>query len=173
MRVRACLRALACVRARVPLRARKCVCSCISIGLRLRARGFDVCVCSARVCAPRRGAHSRGAAATCGMNSSARAARVVSLGAIGRARALQVSPGRAPQAARCGLGDIRTRPWSTPPAPSTSSAAATTRATPKPTSTTCGRAPTEVRGRTRSGVGGYLVGTQGVPQGIIGVPWGY
>jgi hypothetical protein len=122
-----------------------------------------VCVCSGRVGVP-----SHRTAGTCGITGSARAARcgrvlVVAFAAIGRARARrpQVSLSPIVPSRRNGLRDNRTRPWSTPPAPSTSSAAATA----TPTSTTCGRAPTEVRGRTKSRgrvVGGVL---EGVPQG--------
>ncbi len=69
----------------------------------------------------------------------------------------QVSRGRAARPARDGLrdlGDLGTRPWSTPPAPSTSSAAGAT--TAEPSTTTFGRAPTEVRGPGGGvGVGGY------------------
>ncbi len=78
----------------------------------------------------------------------------------------QVSRGRAARRRRRGLPDLGTRPWSTPPAPSTSSAATAATKTTAPTSRACGRAPTEVRGPDSVGVvGGYWVGTQG------GTPW--
>ncbi len=87
------------------------------------------CVRAAALCAP-----SHRTAATCGIHSSAHASRcgrvcgragVVAFGATGRARArrLQGSPGRAAPSRRNGFSDTGTRPWSTPPAPSTSSAA--------------------------------------------------
>jgi hypothetical protein len=82
----------------------------------------------------------------------------------------QVEPSATAPSRRNGLRELTTRPWSTPsPAPSTSSAATTA----PPTTRTCGRAPTEVRGRTRSrGVGGtprvlrVLAGYSGVPRGL-------
>jgi hypothetical protein len=116
--------------------------------------------------------------------------------ATGRARALrpQVSRGRAAQTRRNGLrkaADLTTRRWSTPPAPSTSSAATAAASTPT-SSMPCGRAPTEVRCRTRSraGVGGGVVGysrpsilggttggtrggTRGFCRGTAGVLQGY
>ncbi len=93
-----------------------------------------------------------------------------------RARWPQVSRGRAARPARRGLREITTRRWSTPQAPSTSSAAAAA-----PSTGTCGRAPTEVRtglvlgwsglqggvprGTTRV-LRGYYTGYQGVRRGV-------
>jgi hypothetical protein len=103
-------------------------------------------------------------------------ARVVAFGATGRARARrpQVSPGRAVPPARRGKREAGTRPWSTPPAPSTSSAAAISMAPTTSSTRTCGRAPTEVRGRTKSmgggrwgNQGGTLGGTQGGTRGVL------
>ncbi len=66
------------------------------------------------------------------------------------------------------VADMGTHRWSTPPAPSASSAAPTALTA----SRTCGRAPTEVRDRTRTGgeVGGYwgeLVGYSGGTKGVL------
>jgi hypothetical protein len=83
----------------------------------------------------------------------------------------QVRRGRAARPARNGLRDLSTRPWSTPPAPSTSSAAKAA----APTTTTCGRAPTEVRGpdsRRGGGRGVHWVGTTRVLRGYSGVERG-
>jgi hypothetical protein len=143
-----------------------------------RVRVYRTRVRAAALCT-----HSRGTAATCGINSSARAACcsracVVAFDATGRARARwrKVSPSPIVPSRRNGLREEGSRPWSTLPAPSTSSAATT--ATVTPPSRTCGRAPTEVRGRTRSrggrwGTGwvpcGVLSGSTGVPQRYLGV----
>ncbi len=112
-------------RARVSADARVCLCAPLGPSV-CTARVNELCV---RACASRLHAPSHRTAATCGINRSARAARcgrarVVAFGATGRARARrpQVSPGRAARPTRF-MGDNRTRPWSTLPAPSTSSAA--------------------------------------------------
>jgi hypothetical protein len=148
-----------------------------------------VCVCGERVCAPRRCARPLAArrqrAVSIARPRAAQCSRacVVALGATrrafgatGRARARrpQVSPGRAARPRRRGLAEVSTRPWSTPPAPSTSSAAKAP--TVPPSTRTCGRAPTEVLCRTRSRVvGEYWVvlrdtrGTKGVLRGSAGV----
>jgi hypothetical protein len=158
MSVRACPCAYAC------LCERMCVCSRVSIGLRHRARVCSECVRAARRCARPPIAQRRFAV------SIARPAprvggraRVVAVGATGRARP-QVSRGRAARPRRNGLREMGTRPWSTPPAPSTSSAA---KATPPATSRTCTRAPTEVQRWTRSrgGSRGALRGVKGLKQG--------
>jgi hypothetical protein len=154
--VHSCARTLrACARVRAYVRARESACA---LG---RAFPSDcifalLCVASMCACASRLHAPSHRTAPTCGINGSARAAAVVAarawlrLGATGRARARrpQVSPGRTARPRRNGLADLGTRPSSTPPAPSTSSAETTATAT----SRTCGRAPTEVRCPTRSSV---------------------
>jgi hypothetical protein len=183
-----CVRAR-CARARVRVCMRACVsacaCLCISIGLRLRARVCvaSVCVCSERVRAPRRCARPPIARRRLAVLMARPApcvggcARVVAFGATGgaRARRPQVSRGRAARPRRDGLRDLGTRPWSTPPAPSTSSAAKAPTISISPTSTTCTRAPTEVRGRTRSGDGsvGYWVGIQGLLAGVLRGTKGY
>jgi hypothetical protein len=113
-----CVRTRVSVRARVSvhaclLRLSMCVGSCVSIGLHLRACVFDVCVCvcSERVCAPRRCAHSRGTAATCGIYSSACAAL------CGRARVVAARchwPGSRAFGRRCHLEEPhgqRTMGW--------------------------------------------------------------
>ncbi len=145
-RVSVCVHLQACARARVCVR----VCVPLSANVRVRAIPSDCTsarVCSERVCAPRRCARPPIARRRLAVFIARPAPRVG-----GRARGCvrcdgpvvarvwpQVSPGRAARPARRGPRDIGTRPWSTPPAPSTSSAATTA-------TTTCGRAPTEVRG---------------------------
>ncbi len=97
----------------------------------------------------------------------------------------QAEPSATAPSRRNGLRVLSTRRWSTPPAPSTSSAAAAT----APSSTTSGRAPTEVRGpdsvggRSRGctglvlqgvlrgyygGTKGYYMGTYRLPRGCLG-----
>ncbi len=117
-------------------------------------------------------------AGTCGRNSSARGASAAVFAArrppAGLARVGPQRCGRAARQRRDGLREITTRRWSTPPAPSTSSAAS---ATATPSSRTCGRAPT-VRARPRlrqggdggtvgalQGYSGYSGGTAGAPRG--------
>ncbi len=144
----------------------------------------DGCVCSERVCAPRRSAcplvaRRRLAVLIARPAPHIAAARAwLRFGAIGRARARlpQVSPGRAALPRRDGLAEFCTRPWSTPPAPSTSSAAKLTSAAPTASPTmTSGRAPTEVRcrtrsrGRSRGTRGGYSRGYSGVLRGTKGI----
>ncbi len=131
-RAHVCRCACVCAHARVCVRLLVCLCARVCTACVKRT----VCACASRLHAP-----SHRTAATGGINSSARAAlcgreRVVAFVATGRARARrpQVSPGRAARPTRDGLRDKGTRPWSMPPAPSTSSAAATA----APTSRTCG-----------------------------------
>ncbi len=117
-----------------------------------------------------------GTAGTGGINSLAGGrALVVSVRChrpVSRALGPQVSRGDAVPSRRSGLADMGTRPWSTPPAPSTSSAATTA----TPPTRTCGRAPTEVRGPDSVGgwsvgyYGGYYKGTSGV---LWGTNWSY
>jgi hypothetical protein len=173
--VRACVRA--CARVRACMRAHVSACvfvfafpsDCI---FRARVCSERVCVFSERACALLRCARPPIARRRPAASIARRAprvggcARVVAFGATGRARARrpQVSPGRAARPTRDGQADVTTHPSSTPPAPSTSSAA-----TAAPTSRTCGRAPTEVRGRTRSRGGsvGYSRGTCGGNPGVL------
>jgi hypothetical protein len=170
----ACVRLRAHARGAVRARLRVFVHTC-SVSACACVRAFPSDCTFARVCservfayrtrvrAPALCSHSRGAAATCGINSSARAtlcgrACVVAFDATGRARARwpQVSPSPIVPSKRNGLSEKGSRPWSTPPAPSTSSAATATPTTSS--SRTCGRAPTEVRVRTRSRGGGWVLG---------------
>jgi hypothetical protein len=104
-----CVRACACMRACVSACA---CCSCVSIGLHLHAR-----VCSERVRAPRGCmrppiARRRRAVSIAPPAPRVGRARVVAVGATGRARAprAQVSPGRAARPTRCGMRDMGTRP---------------------------------------------------------------
>jgi hypothetical protein len=153
--LRACARVRACTRAFVSA----CACDCAfpSDCNFLCVCSDRVCVCLAAACAPP--SHARRRLAVFIARPAPRVgvcARVVAVGETGGARACrpQVSRGRAARPRRNGLRELTTRPWSTPPAPSTSSAAATT--------ATCGRAPTEVRGRTR--FGGWV---DGVLEGVL------
>jgi hypothetical protein len=165
-RARPC--ACRCARAR----ARACVRAFWSVGVRLHAQRVDE-LC-ARACASQLHAPSHRTAATCGMNSSARAVRAWLRS--------QVPRGRAARPARNGLRELPTRRWSTPPAPSTSSAANTAARTTPP-SRTCTRARTEVRGPdyvtgdgrwvlagalrgAKEVLRGYWRGTRGVSTGI-------
>ncbi len=114
-----CARASVCVGAcvvRTPLRV--CLCTRLSVCARvLHFRGW-VCVCSTCVFARalRPCWHSR-----CMTGGLKRAEGHMSFDACHRP---QVSPGRVVRPARRGLRELGTRPWSTPPAPSTSSAVA-------------------------------------------------
>ncbi len=159
-----------CVRACMRASVSACAGSCDSIGLQFRA-----CVRRGAV----RALQSHGGGLRYLKLGPRRALRPRARGCVRCDRPVvarvrpQVSPGRAARPTRRGLCDICTRPWSMPPAPSTSSAA--TAAPYLTTSTTSGRAPTEVRRRTRSrgSVGGYsrghLGGTTGVLRGYSGV----
>ena len=153
-----------CVCARISVRERVCAYACVCPGMCAfvcaRVHLFlqfcilaRVCVCAARGgVGPPMG--------TGGIYSSACDARTAracvlrwrwpSVGSLVRTQARR---GRAVRPARRGLREMGTRPWSTPPAPSTSSAAAA-----PPTTGTCGRAPTEVRDRTRAGDGRGVLG---------------
>jgi hypothetical protein len=152
--------------------AHECLRSCVPV---------CVCVC---VCVPRRGP------AVFRTAIDARAAHVCLrvVPSVGSRAWPQASHGRVVRPARRGLGDMVTRPWSTLPAPSTSSAAA---AAAPPTSTMCGSAPAEVRTGlawgTRAGTRGsttrgcyrgsghssVLVGYTGAPDGHQWVLIGY
>jgi hypothetical protein len=137
---------------------------CTSVGI-LAYVCVCVCVCVRHGCgfALWRYWPSHRTAGTGGINSSAGGvSSACGLRLVRRARLPQVSPGRAAPSRRNGLADVGTRRWSTPPAPSTSSAAPTA----PPTSGTRGQTPTEVRDRTHAGVvGGY----SGVLRGYYGV----
>ena len=179
---RICVRAFVCVRRSVCARA--CACARVRAGVRSCARARAglpfhrqassrvcvreracACVRGTTVCA-RLGAEWAlwGPAVQIARPAVARARlRIGATGFRCRARLPQAEPSAAAPSRRNGLRDMGTRPWSTPsPAPSTSSAA-----TAAPTSTTPGRALTEVRGRTRSrgGRGVHWVGTTGVLRG--------
>ncbi len=174
-----------CVRARAFVCVRGTLCGFAVPSASIFAHVLRVCVharaARLRVYASWLGGRCGRPAATCGPNSSAGGAgrpRVRGCGsvrsALGVARVRpQVRRGRAARPARRGLRETGTRRWSTPPAPSTSSAASAESAGAVATSRTCGSAPTEVRGRTRSGgrsggrLGGYSGGTHGY-QGVRG-----
>jgi hypothetical protein len=176
-----CLCSFVCVHAAFPCaRVRACMRACVrafpSDCVFARVCVASVCVCSEHVCAPRRCmrphiAQRRRAVSKSRPTRVGGRARVIAFGATGRARARrpQVSHGRAVPSRRNGLRETRTRPWSTPPAPSTSSAASATTAL-TPTSRMCGRAPTAVRGRTGSGgwSAWYSRGALGVLRGAKG-----
>jgi hypothetical protein len=86
-----------------------------------------------------------------------------------------VSRGRAARPRPNGPHDLGTRRWSTPPAPSTSSAATTSAPAP-PATRTCGSAPTEARGPDSvGGVGRRVprVGTTGGTRGYYKSTRGY
>jgi hypothetical protein len=148
------------------VRAIGCGC-CISVGKHLRALARECVqyVCVWLGCVRASVLHACRCGPFWGNDGSARRRRRprargsfswLRFGAIGRdSRACwpQVEPLALAPPMRDGLRDLRTRRWSTPPAPSTSSAAPTTRM--------CGRAPTEVRGRTASEGGGVLGNTGG------------
>jgi hypothetical protein len=146
---RSCARA--CLPMRVSVRAR--VCACLLVRLCAHACTAcvnELCTRAPHGCARPPNARRRRAVfkARPAPRFAAARAWLRSVRSAGLARVWpQVSRGRAARPTRIGMRDLGTRPWSTPPAPSTSSAA---KAPPAPTSTTSGRAPTKVRDRTRS-----------------------
>ncbi len=172
---RAFVSACACVRASLPDRifARVCV-------VNVFMRSESVCSMSRRCARPlverrRRAVFIARPAPRVGGRARVVSVRFHRPGS--RARWPQVSRGRTARPARRGLRETGTRPWSTLPAPSTSSAAATP--TAAASTRTCGRAPTEVRGPDsvkgggRRVLDGYSQGYYRVLRGTKGVQIGY
>ncbi len=142
------MRRSACARVRLCLRAFVCVCECVlpfhrqSISAHVCVRGCAwVCAWHDSACMPRRCVVAvvarRRPAVLIARPAAARASLRWVRSAGRRARRPQVEPSPIVQRARHGLRDMGTRPWSTPPAPSTSSAASSP-ASPPPSPTTCG-----------------------------------
>ncbi len=129
------------------------LCFCIFIG-----KHFSVCVFNARVerlCWPSPWHGGTGGIYSAACDARTAHACVLRWPSVGSLVCTQARRGRAVRPARRGLREVSTRPWSTPPAPSSSSAAT---ASAPPTTGTCGSAPTEVRTGLARGARGVLGG---------------